>query len=329
MAIPYGENHWTIWVHIYLGFLALLILIDVVNVLHYGLNYFWTHGNFIYHCLTLLGIALLVTLIVADNSIVDYIERSQRYGIDTISTTRLISDVYFEKFTRTVCCLIVMFCVLLVFKSFFFISVILRCYYMFALLKGKIICLVILSYIFIHVETKCVWFELVGHPNLFVQLPTSLMNVFTGQQVIANATDPSDHVALILYPLFCGTILCFSCVMIVHHYGLAQCYARNIFYIGSFHESCCNKIHLFCKRVTEKCHKRVRLRGGCNLEKGHHSFIAEERKFEKETENGNLKVKTRKHITKERKTKHYIITEGINSNLNSILNKLNQPDILI
>lgn len=330
LTVPYEENIWSFWEYTQFGFMAFLLLTYVVNILRYGLNYFWTHGNFIYHYLTALIIFLLLTDFLADNAVVDYIERSQRYGIDTIYSTSLVTDLYFETLTRIFCCLVIMFCVLLVFKSFLFNGIILRCYYTFKLLRGKIFCLVMLSYILIHVETGCVWFELIPHPNLSMKLPSTLINTFTGQQVVSNATDTSNHMTLILYALFCGTILCFSCVIIVHHYGIAKYYTRDIFYFGSLHKSCCKTINLLCKNLKEQCLQRhTRLRGGCNTKTMYQNSTAEQNKFENKIKYRYLQTQAKNYTIEKMKRKHYIITKDINKQLNDILNKLNQPDFVV
>ena len=90
------------------------------------------------------------------------------------------------------------------------------------------------------------------------------LNAFTGQQLILNA-DPSDHVGLVLYGLLCGTVMCISSIMIIHHYGIATFYTRNAFHIEHLNESCWQQICHFCRSVKERC-LQSRLRGGCDVE---------------------------------------------------------------
>lgn len=319
---------WNVWEHIYIGFLIILILAHIVNLSHHGLKYFFTKGDFIYIGAVVSGIIFAITNFSSDYFVNNFIEESQRHGMDITSSKRLSVNVYYQLFTKVVCCLLAIFCILFVFKSFIFNRVIHRCHLTLILMQSKIVWLLILIYLLIYFESYSLWYEITNDSRLIIELPASLINTFTCKQLILRAADPSNQIGLLLYGLFCGTGFCILCAKIVHHYGITKYYTRNNFYTDDLHTYVFKKIKLFFRRLKEKCpQKPKRLKGGCNTETTNMLFTTEQIYLKKKVDdNVNLKEPPRKSIGEKRRGSR-VVTEEINKNLNIIINKLYQPDI--
>lgn len=296
-----------------------------MNLSHHGLKYFWTEGDFVYIGVVVFSVMYVVVDISSLLFVNDFIEKSQRHGIDTISSKTLSVNEYHEQFAKIVCCLLAIFCVLFVFKLLIFNKIIHRCHHTLILVQNKIVWLLVLIYLLIMFQSFSIWYAIRNNSSLII--PASLINTFTGKQLLFHITDPTNKMGLLLYSLFCGSGFCILCAKIVHYYGIATYYTRKNFYTDDLHKYIFQKVKLFYRKVKEKYAKKSkRLKGGGNIETIYTSSTTEETHLKKEVdENVNLKLPSIKYIRKNRKI-NCIVTEEINKNLNIIINKLYQPD---